>query len=182
MESVLVLDVSYRPMTCASWETAIVWVLEKVVEVVDEYPDRYIRTPNWKVNMPSVVRMLRSVPRRRGVKFSRQNVYARDRGRCQYCGERVPRSEYTYDHVVPRSLGGRTSWENVVVACVPCNQRKGGRTPAQAKMFPHSLPVKPKRLPDMPGLSMTWQPHMPAAWQDWLRSAVYWGGELEEDK
>src|SRR5205814_31225 len=149
------------------------------VEVVDEYPDRYIRTPNWQVKMPSVVRLLKPIRRRRAVKFSRQNVYARDGGRCQYCCARVAPSAFTYDHVVPRAQGGHTKWENVVVACIPCNQRKGGRTPAQAGMALRSTPARPKRLPDGADLGMAYRAGMPEAWKDWLRNAVYWGGELE---
>lgn len=181
METTLVLDVGYQPISCTTWQSAIVWVLDRVVEVVDEYPDRYIRTPNWKVNMPSVVRLLKPVRRRHAVKFSRQNVYARDRGRCQYCRAHIARDNWTYDHVVPRAQGGRTSWENVVVACVKCNQKKGGRTPAQAGMVLATVPVRPKRLPDVATFSMRYRPGMPEAWKDFLRSAVYWDGELEHD-
>ena len=181
METTLVLDVGYRPIAYAPWQTAIVWVLERAVEVVDEYPDRYIRTPNWQVKMPSVVRLLKQIRRRRGVKFSRQNVYVRDGGRCQYCSARVASNAFTYDHVLPRVQGGKTCWENVVVACIPCNQRKGGRTPTQASMLLRSPPRRPKSLPDAAALSMTYRSGMPDAWRDWLRSEVYWSGELESD-
>jgi 5-methylcytosine-specific restriction endonuclease McrA len=177
----LVLDVGYQPVSRVPWETAIVWALERVVEVIDEYPDRYIRTPSWSVRMPSVVRFVRATPRKKAIKFSRHNVYARDGGRCQYCGQRVRRDEFTYEHVVPRVLGGKTSWENVVVACVSCNQKKAGRTPAQAGMRLLSTPVKPKKLPNVPrGIHFT--DGMPESWKSWLRDAVYWGGELEDDE
>jgi 5-methylcytosine-specific restriction endonuclease McrA len=182
METTLVLDIGYQPISCTTWQTAIVWVLDKAVDVIDEYPDRYIRTVNWQVKMPSVVRLLRPVARRHAVKFSRQNVYTRDRGRCQYCGLRIGRDNWTYDHVVPRAQGGRTSWENVVVACVTCNQRKGGRTPLQARMKLATTPVRPRSLPDMDGLGLRYHPGMPAAWKDYLRSAVYWNGELDSDE
>ena len=181
METTWVLDVGYQPIAGTTWQSAIVWVLDRVVEVVDEYPDRYIRTPSWQVNMPSVVRFMKPIARRRAIKFSRHNVYARDRGHCQYCGARVARDEWTYDHVVPRAQGGRTSWENVVVACVRCNQRKGGRTPAQAKMALATVPVRPKRLPDGARFAMAYRKGMPASWRDFLRSAVYWDGELDHD-
>lgn len=181
METTLVLDVGYQPISCTTWQTAIVWVLDRVVEVVEEYPDKYIRTPNWQVNMPSVVRLLKPVRRRNAVKFSRQNVYARDRGRCQYCGLHVSRDVWTYDHVVPRAQGGKTNWENVVVACSDCNQKKGGRTPAQARMALASLPVKPRRLPQMPRFSLRRRSDVPEVWKDYLRNAVYWDGELEHD-
>ena len=109
MDTTLVLDVGYRPIACAPWQTAIVWVLEKAVEVVDEYPDRYIRSPSWQCKMPSVVRLLKPVRRKHAIKFSRQNVYARDGGRCQYCGVKVPvsalfRSSFPFS---PEKLRGK---------------------------------------------------------------------------
>ena len=181
METTLVLDVGYQPITCTTWRCAIVWVFDRVVEVVDEYPDRFIRTPNWQVNMPSVVRFLKPIPRRRALKFSRHNVYSRDRARCQYCGARVARDGMTYDHVVPRAQGGRTTWENVVVACMRCNQKKGGRTPAQAGMVLAAPPVKPKRLVEAATFTLRYRDGMPEPWRDYLRTAVYWDGELEHD-
>jgi 5-methylcytosine-specific restriction endonuclease McrA len=177
----LVLNVGYQPVARVPWETAIVWVLDRVVEVVDEYPDRYIRTTNWSVRMPSIVRFLKTTPRKKAIKFSRYNVYARDRGRCQYCGNKVRRDEFTYEHVVPRVLGGRTCWENVVVACVSCNQRKAGRTPQQANMKLLSTPVQPRKLPDLPR-QVRFTEGMPESWKGWLRNAVYWDGELEHDE
>mgnify|MGYP001562752771 CR=1 FL=1 len=182
METTLVLDVGYQPIACSPWQTAIVWILERVVEVIDEYPDRYVRSPSWQVRMPSVVRFLRPIHRKRAIKFSRHNVYARDRARCQYCQARVARDGWTYDHVVPRAQGGRTTWENVVVSCVTCNQKKGGRTPAQAKMSLAATPVKPKRLPDTTALALRYRDGMPESWRDFLRNAVYWEAELEHDE
>lgn len=180
----LVLDVSYMPVDYVPWQTSVVWwLVDKSVEIVDEHPDRYIRTVNWTVKMPSVVRFLKPVKRKKVVKFSRHNVFARDKGNCQYCGRKVPRAEFTYDHVVPRTLGGKTSWENVVVSCVTCNQSKAGRTPEQARMKLLSVPKRPKSLPDHgPGTKLIqWEPSMPTSWRQWLRDAVYWDGSLEEE-
>jgi len=181
-EQTLVLDVAMAPVRIVPWQEAIVWVFDRLVDVVDTYP-RHIGTPNprWAVEVPSIVRFLRPLPRRRVIKFSRSAVFARDRGRCQYCGRAVPRSEFTYDHVTPRSQGGRTCWENVAVACMPCNQRKGGRTPAAAGMHLLNSPVKPRHLPDFKASSIAWNRGMPDAWRDFLRSAVYWDGALEQD-
>ena len=120
------------------------------------------------------------MPKKRAIKFSRHNVWARDGGRCQYCGARVHRDEFTYDHVVPRARGGKTEWANVVVSCVPCNQKKGGRTPEQAGMALRSMPVRPKKLPDAGGLGIPWREGMPESWRAWLRDTVYWTATLEE--
>lgn len=127
----LVLNAGYQPVARITWQRAITLLFLGKVEVIDEYEDRTIRSVSFEVKMPSVVRFLRMLTRRKPVvRFSRENVFARDQGQCQYCGTRLTRAESTYDHVVPRSQGGRTNWENIVIACVPCNQRKGGRTPA----------------------------------------------------
>jgi 5-methylcytosine-specific restriction endonuclease McrA len=131
--------------------------------------------------MPSVVRFLRAIRgKKKAVKFSRQNVYVRDGARCQYCAGKVARHEATYDHVVPRAQGGKTTWENIVIACVPCNQKKGGRTPTQAQMKLRSTPVRPKKLPEVISITFTFQPGMPDSWRTWLRDVAYWNAELEE--
>lgn len=166
----------------ANWQQVIVWVLDRVVEVIDTHPDKFIHTPNWQVNMPSVVRFLKPIPRKKAVKFSRTNVYLRDKGRCQYCGARVARDEYQYDHVIPRCQGGITNFENIVTCCHRCNQMKAGRSPQQAEMRLLSVPVKPKKLPDFQyGHTLTYKSGMPDAWRQYLRDAIYWGGELEHD-
>jgi hypothetical protein len=83
--------------------------------------------------------------------------------------------------VVPRAQGGKTTWENVVICCVPCNQRKGGRTPSQAGMRLRSTPVKPKSLPARLRIVIGWQKGMPTSWRAWMRDFSYWNGELESD-
>lgn len=175
----LLLDVAYQPVQRVPWETAIVWVLDKVVEVIDEYPDKNINTVNWTVKMPSVVRLLKPVHRRKAIKFSRHNIYARDKGRCQYCSHRVARERFTYDHVVPRAQGGQTKWENVVCSCVGCNQQKAGRTPQQAGMALRIAPVRPKSLPEQLS-TLVYTPGMPDAWKTYLRDRAYWDMELEQ--
>lgn len=179
----LILDISYRPHARVSWMEAITKVLiDKTVEVVETYPDRHINTVNWTINMPSVVRLLRPVKRDKAVKFSRHGIYTRDRGRCQYCGERVQRSEYQNEHVIPRKQGGKTCWENIVLSCMICNQKKGGRTPEQAGMRLLSTPVRPKKLPDAGNLGMTFHRGMPESWRTYLRDHAYWCAPLEEEK
>ena len=81
------------------------------------------------------------------MKFNRRNIFARDNNQCQYCGQKFPTSELSLDHVIPRSQGGQSTWENIVCACVECNVRKGGRTPKQAHMTLIRKPEKPKRSP-----------------------------------
>lgn len=176
----LVLDAGFQPVERIPWERAITLVIKRFADVVDEHPDRYINTVNWSVKMPSVIRLIKPVKRKKAVKFSRYNVYARDGGKCQYCRARVTLQDMTYDHVTPRSKGGQTTWENVVTACVPCNQRKGQRTLEQAGMTLLSTPVRPKKLPEL-HRQMDFKPGMPEGWRSWLRSETYWNGTLEND-
>jgi 5-methylcytosine-specific restriction endonuclease McrA len=178
----LVLNVSYVPVARVPWQRAITMIWEGKVEVVEEYEDQWIRSVTLELKMPAVVRFLRSVRgKRRAIRFSRENVYARDRGRCQYCGLSVPRHEFTYDHVIPRRLKGLTRWENVVVSCTPCNQRKGGRTPEQAGMALVATPVRPHTLPQSMRFTFTYRKGMPQEWRNWLRDLAYWHGELENE-
>lgn len=182
----LVLDPAWLPVARVSWQRAIALLWGGKVEVIEEYQDLWVRSVTVELRVPSVIRFLRGLSgRKRTIRFCRQNVYLRDRGSCQYCGRKVTRVEATYDHVVPRVAGGRTSWTNVVIACVACNQRKGGRTPVQARMVLKSHPVKPNRVPAGPTFTMMWRKDMPEAWRTWLRDAVasvgYWQGELEQD-
>lgn len=178
----LVLNATWQPVARIPWQRAITLLFLGKVELVEEYEDKTIRSVTFEVKMPSVVRFLRVLKRRKPIiRFSRENVYARDHGQCQYCGKKVSRPEATYDHVLPRSQGGGTHWENIVIACVPCNQRKGGRTPDQAKMRLKSVPAKPTRLPESIRLTFAFQKGMPASWGNWLRDLTYWHGSLEED-
>lgn len=176
----LLLDQSYRPLVRISWERAITLLYEDKIDVVAEY-DKYVRSPSTTIKVPAVVRFKkRHQDKKRQVKFSRENIWLRDHGKCQYCGNRVERSEFTYDHVLPRAQGGRTTWENIVVACVPCNQKKGGRRPEQAKMQLLSKPVKPKELPQVLARSLTWNEKMPGEWREFLESIKYWSTKLEK--
>ena len=112
-------------------------------------PDEdWVRAIGYDLQAPRVIRLV-SCDRgpRQGLRFNRRNVFARDGNQCQYCGKQFPTSELSLDHVVPRSRGGITSWENIVCACVACNVRKGGRTPPEARMNLVRHPLKPKRSP-----------------------------------
>jgi 5-methylcytosine-specific restriction endonuclease McrA len=177
----LVLSPAFEPVARVPWQRAIALLFEGKVEVVEEYEDWKVRSVTVEIKVPSVIRFIRAIRgRKKAIKFSRENVYVRDKGRCQYCSKQVPRNDFTYDHVMPRSQGGKTDWANVVVCCTPCNQRKGGKTPEQAKMRLVSVPVKPKSLPDTFRLTFTWQKGMPMSWKNWLRDVAYWHQELDQ--
>jgi 5-methylcytosine-specific restriction endonuclease McrA len=178
----LVLNATYEPVARVSWKRAVTLMFEGKVEVVEVYEDTLIRSVTIEIKMPSVIRFLRMIRHRKQTpKFSRENVFARDGGRCQYCAKKITRLEATYDHVIPRSRGGKTTWENVVIACVPCNQHKGAQTPEQRGLRLQSNPVLPKRLPGGVRLTFTFHKGMPVSWRAWLLDMTYWNGELEND-
>jgi 5-methylcytosine-specific restriction endonuclease McrA len=177
----LLLSHAYEPVDRIPWQRAVtLWWADKV-EILEEYEDREIRSVTLAMRMPSVVRFVTACrTRKRSMKFSRENVFTRDKGACQYCGKKVPRMEATYDHVIPRMLGGETRWDNVVIACVPCNQTKGGKTPQQAGMRLRIAPVKPKSLPPTLRITLTFTRGMPTSWQQYLRDVRYWHAHLDE--
>ncbi len=121
-------------------------LLDKV-EVLENY-STILHSVSWSLPMPAVVKLNGFVKRRRmRIALSRRNVFYRDGHRCQYCKQRFPARELTCDHVRPRSQGGSTSWENMVTACGPCNRKKGGRTPEEARMALLENPGRPETLP-----------------------------------
>ncbi len=141
-------------------------------------PDAYdwIHTVRLQIAVPRIIRLLgyEKLPRQ-DVKFNRRNIYARDSSRCQYCGKKFSTTELSLDHVVPRSQGGRATWENIVCCCVKCNVRKGGRTPDQARMHLITKPVKPKRSPV---INIRLADERYASWKQFLDTA-YWTVELK---
>ena len=145
----LLLNATYEPLRVISWQRAVTMMYLGKVEVIRSY-GQVLRSVSVHVDTPAVVRLFQVVGRHRTrISFSRRNVFLRDNFRCQYCGVSLPRAELTTDHVLPRSLGGVSSWENVVTACSPCNLHKGGRTPTQARMALQRRPQRPTHLPAM---------------------------------
>jgi 5-methylcytosine-specific restriction endonuclease McrA len=136
----------------------------------------WIRAVNFEIQVPRVIRLLTydRLPKQ-VVRFNRRNIFARDGNKCQYCGRRFPTSELSLDHVIPRSRGGQTTWENIVCSCVKCNVRKGGRTPHEAHMHLIKSPVKPKRSPL---LSMKLGNPKYESWKTFLDNA-YWSVDLK---
>jgi 5-methylcytosine-specific restriction endonuclease McrA len=172
----LLLSQGYEPIKIISWQRAITLLTLDKVEVVEEY-DTEIRATSLVVNVPAVVRLRKTFRRHaKPVKFSRVNIYARDGYRCQYCGAKCAIDELTYDHVNPRSRGGRTSWENIVSCCYACNARKANRTPTEARMNLLSTPGRPTWIPSVQIRVST--KSVPDAWRDY----VYWTGEIDNEE
>lgn len=166
MEPALLLNATYEPLSIVDWKKAITLVLLGKAEVL-EPQERTIRSATRSFELPSVLRLYSrvSVPRRT-VQFSRTNVYRRDGYMCQYCVRSFPVSMLTFDHVVPRSRGGQTTWENIVTSCEECNRQKGDLTPREANMPLAKKPKEPRWWPfssaswDYGTYQERWKPYM----------------------
>lgn len=192
---VLVLNRSYLPVHVTSVRRAFTLLYQGVAQAVDEeyrlfdfdsWADLAVAVREDSVGMvgrairvPRVILLIAydRLPKRR-VRFSRFNIYARDRNTCQYCGERFARNDLNLDHVVPRSQGGGSTWENVVCSCFECNRVKGGRTPEQAGMRLLRLPRRPEWTP------FVLETFRPARYREWAPfmttvDVSYWNTELQ---
>jgi 5-methylcytosine-specific restriction endonuclease McrA len=161
---VLVLNASYEPLNVCTVRRALVLILKEKAEVL-ERGDDVLRSETMRVDRPEVIRLIsfvrvpRDIHRRR---ITRKAVLARDGWTCQYCGTNKP--TLTVDHVIPRSRGGRSVWENIVASCAPCNRKKGNRLPQEVRMHP-------KRHPRPPGPTVFIRiaaPRTPQAWEPYL--------------
>ncbi len=193
--AVLVLNRYYQPVHVTSVKRAFSLLYQGVAKAIDAQYRLYefddwaalsatqdcITTINRTIRVPRVLVLSAydHLPRGR-VRFSRLNIYARDNDTCQYCGKNMPRSDLNLDHVMPRSQGGKTTWENVVCSCVPCNLKKGGRTPEQAEMRLLKKPVRPRWTPLFRGATRK------VTYREWLpflhlADASYWNVELLDE-
>ena len=194
---VLVLNKLYQPVHVTSVRRAFVQLYEGVARAVDEQwrtfdfaswtelsaavqsDEPTIGTARLRLRVPRVILLfgndLLPLPR---VRFSRANIYARDGNRCQYCRRRFSRTDLNLDHVIPRTQGGRTCWENIVCSCIRCNMRKGGRTPEEAGMKLARRPVQPRWSPAFRSAG-----HLYDEWRPFLSLAdlAYWTTELDDE-
>ena len=194
---VLVLNKSFLPIHVTTVRRAFCLLYSGIAKAVNaqyetfdyeswsqitlERNDDTVGMVNRVIKVPRVILLLAydRVPKRR-VRFSRYNIFARDKNTCQYCGQRYHRSELNLDHVVPRSQGGISTWENVVCSCHECNRQKGGRTPGQARM---KLVSQPRRPSWTPPLNVSLHEVMRKEWApflDFMVDVSYWNTELEE--
>ncbi|TML28891.1 MAG: HNH endonuclease [Actinobacteria bacterium] len=164
---VLVLNATFEPINVCTVRRAAVLLLKDKAEIV-EHASWELRSESLTLPRPVVIRLVTyvRVPRdthRR--KITRRAVFARDRWTCQYCGSR---SNLTVDHVVPRSKGGASSWDNIVTSCAPCNRRKGDALPRHAGMAPRRAP----RTPNPQVFIHVASPTIPVAWRAYLADAA----------
>jgi 5-methylcytosine-specific restriction endonuclease McrA len=162
---------SYYPLSLWGWQDAVKAVFLDRVNIVSEY-DHAVHSPSFEMKLPSVVSLKNYVRPALYPAFTRFNVFLRDRFTCQYCGDN---QDLTFDHLIPRSRGGLTRWENVVAACAPCNLLKGGQMPERAKMWPAQKPYRPTVF-ELHRNGRLFPPnYLHESWLDYL----YWDTELE---
>jgi 5-methylcytosine-specific restriction endonuclease McrA len=171
----LVLNADFRPLSIyplsvISWQDAIRGVVQEKYAVVEEY-DTIVHSQKIEMFVPSVVALREYQEVAHKVAFTRINVFLRDEFRCQYCGGEFSSHSLTFDHVIPRKLGGTTCWENIVAACEPCNSEKG-----------HGHHMKPLRVPVKPSatqLRVASMKHRPTFVHGSWRSYIHWNVQLE---
>lgn len=196
MSDTLVLNSYWEPVARLPWQRAVTLLWESrqaeldkrnyklKIELIEEYEDWVVHSASKEWRVPSVIRWIKSTPRRKkAIKFSRENIYLRDGGKCQYCGTSLSRDKkdpdcFTYDHILPRDKGGQTNWTNVVTCCIPCNQRKSNKLLAEVGMRLLKVPVKPSKLTESLRLQVHWHPSMPSGWKAYIRNDLYWNDEL----
>jgi len=176
----LVLNADYRPLSYFplslwSWQDAVKAVFLGRVTILSEY-DRCVHSSSFEMRLPSVIALKEYIAQSRFPAFTRFNVFLRDGFSCQYCSKHAYTSELTFDHLIPRAMGGRTTWTNVVTACGSCNMHKGSRLPEQCGMHPRRLPWRPTSF-DLQESGRAFPPnYLHESWRDYL----YWDTELEQ--
>jgi 5-methylcytosine-specific restriction endonuclease McrA len=175
----LVLNADYRPLSYFplslwSWQEAVKAVFLDRVDIVSEY-DEVIRSPSFHMKVPSVIALREYVQPKPRPAFTRFNVFLRDLWTCQYCGEKFKTHQLTFDHVIPKSRGGPTTWENICTACQDCNLLKGNLLPIECGMHPFRKPVQPSTM-ELQVNGRAFPPHfLHRSWNDYL----YWDTELD---
>lgn len=163
-DRVLKLSQSYEPIEVIGWKRAAKLIALGKAEVLREY-DREGRTAAAAFRFPAVIRLVRAFPRPKNrIRFSKQNVFARDRWQCAYCRRKFQSSELTADHVLPKARGGRTCWENIVTCCKECNARKKDKTPQEAGMTLDTIPTVPDFIPTF--IFNLTKSEVPEIWKD----------------
>ena len=166
--------VSYYPLSLLNWQDSIKAVFLDRVYIVSEY-DSFVHSPTLTMRLPSVIALKHYISTSRNPSFTRFNVFLRDGFCCQYCTKKFATHDLTFDHVIPRSRGGRTEWDNVVTACSSCNLRKSNHLPQEIGMNPIQQPHAPTVFELQKNGRNFPSNYLHHSWRDYL----YWDEELE---
>lgn len=165
---------SYYPLSLWSWQDAVKAVFSDRVNIIAHY-DKVVHSPSVNFRLPSVIALKDYVAAERRPAFTRFNVFLRDKFTCQYCVQQRHTSELTFDHLIPRARGGRTSWTNVTTACSACNLKKGSMLAHECGMHPRTYPYQPTSF-ELQDRGRAFPPNfLHDTWRDFL----YWDSELE---
>lgn len=198
--NVLVLNSGFSAVDVSGWERAISLIFQGSAQAVDadlrcydfedwaelsslmkENPNGFVHSPNMKIAIPEVIRLTNySKMPRATVVFTKRNLMERDGHRCAYCGKKFSPRDLNFDHVTPKSRGGKTNWENIVTACFPCNSKKADRTPSEAGMKLLVRPHKPNHQSPVKRMILQLPMKTQATWQK-LIDKCYWDSELVEE-
>lgn len=166
MRRTLILDANYQPVAIVTWQKALCYVLLEKATVIEEYADFVVRSISRSFNVPKILRVFNiAVIKEKKINLTSMNIYKRDNFNCAYCLNHLLRTELTIDHIHPLCQGGQNTWMNLITACHGCNNKKGGKTPEQAKMPLLFKPFIPKWTPKT-GLSYKEEEYV--YWQEWI--------------
>lgn len=162
MKRTLLLNATYEPLAVVSWQRAVVLDFLNKIEIIETWEDEEIRTSVGNFKIPSVAKLKTYVRfhKYKTEKFCKKNVFVRDDFTCQYCGKKKNYDDLTFDHVIPKSSGGKTTWTNIVACCIPCNQWKGDNSPKEAGMTLLKEPVVPKQTFGIRKLPKNWKRYL----------------------
>jgi 5-methylcytosine-specific restriction endonuclease McrA len=167
MQDCLVVDSTHRPVAYCDWQSAIKLYYEGVADIIKEDAEKEIHSQSLTMKIPRVIAIRNYVSKRYqrdSLTLTRRNIAIRDERRCQYCNQELSNDEQTLDHVIPKSRGGKSTWENLVLCCRPCNRRKADQTLRESGMVLLKQPVRPK-----PGVQYRGIGHIRPEWDDYSR-------------
>lgn len=168
---------SYFPLSVWSWQDVIKAVFLDRVNILSEYEDIVVRSPSFEMKLPSVIALKEYIAPKATPAFTRFNLFLRDKFTCQYCGDKFPIGDLTFDHLIPRSRGGRTTWDNIATACMECNLQKGSMMCHECGMYPIKKPAQPSMY-ELQECGRGFPPNfLHESWGDYL----YWDSVLETD-
>jgi 5-methylcytosine-specific restriction endonuclease McrA len=145
----LLLNSSYYPVEIIDWKKAMILFFTGRAEIVEHHENLQVNSTNETYKLPKVMRLFGNFKSFSRIKFNRTNLFYRDKHLCQYCGDKFNEKELTFDHVIPKSRGGETSWTNIVSCCDGCNSKKANRTPKEWGVRLLKIPIEPKWTPKM---------------------------------
>jgi 5-methylcytosine-specific restriction endonuclease McrA len=154
METILVLNSDYTPLNITTFKRAIILVIKGKAEIIKNDVD-FIRTETINYEKPLIIRLLKYISHKmKNLRVNRQRLYKRDNNECAYCGSK---KELTIDHIIPKSRGGKNSWGNLITCCLPCNLKKGDKTPDEARMPLRFTPKTPSFLSNDSSIIKIWE-------------------------